>query len=105
MALLERITLGLSASAHSAPSGLRHGTNKKCARIQRCCDLFIFSIFRGERVDEIQTRRRRRDFGRMDVAVHPQGGLVRIITGFEIRCGDEPDISALITFADAFELE
>ena len=41
----------------------------------------------------------------MDVAIHPQGRLVRIVTCFEIRGGDKPNIAALITLADAFELE
>src|SRR5690349_21181610 len=46
------------------------------AGIEAAGDVVVVAIAAGQRVEQIETRAGRRDLGRVDVAVHPQRGLL-----------------------------
>jgi hypothetical protein len=40
----------------------------------------------------------------MDIAIHPESRLLRIISGLEVGHGHEPNIPTFVTFANRFQL-
>ena len=54
-------------------------------------------------VQQVEASHRAGDFGRVDVAVDPEGGLVAVGARVEPRRDREPDVASLEALADALE--
>ena len=73
------------------------------ARVERARDVGILAVLRDERVQEVEVRGRRRDLGRMDVAVDPERGLFGGGTGRGVGDRQHPDVAAFVALADRFD--
>jgi len=106
------VRVGASAGAHPFGSiGQRPfravridaWTDVENAGVQRPGDIGIAAVLGYQLIQKVQIGSRRRDLGRVNVAVNPECGLVDGGTGRTIRDADQPDVPAFVTLADRFE--
>ena len=77
--------------------------NVEGAGVEGARDVRILAVLRDQRVQEIEAGGRGRDFGRVDVAVDPERGLLRGGTGGLAGDGQHPDVAAFETPADRLD--
>ncbi len=68
--------------------------------VQQMRDLRVAAVARDELVQVVQAGGRGGQLGGVDVAVDPEGGLVHIEAGGRVGQHHDPDVAALIAFAD-----
>ena len=73
------------------------------AGVERARDVGVHAVLRDQRVQEVEVRRGRRHFGRVDVAVDPERGLLGRRAGRGIRHGDDPDVASLVALAGGLD--
>ena len=83
--------------------GIDPRTDVERARVERARDVGIVAVLRDERMQEVERRGRRGHFGRMDVAVDPEGGLFAGRAGCAVRDGQYPDVAAFVALADRLD--
>ena len=66
-------------------------------------DIGVAAVLGYQLIQKVQIGGRRRDLGRMNVAVNPECRLVDGGTGRAIGDADQPDVAAFVTLADRFE--
>jgi hypothetical protein len=75
------------------------------ARVEQSRHLRVVAVSALERVQVAEARGGRRELGRVDVAVHPERGLVRGRSGRGVGDGDDMDVASLMAPADRFDGE
>ena len=85
--------------------GVHARTEVEHARVERAGDLRILAVALDQVLQEIDAGDRRRDFGRVDVAVDPERGFVQRIARRAVRDGDDPDVPVLVTAADRLDAD
>ena len=78
-------------------------TDVERAGVERARHVRILAVLRDERLQEVEVGRRRRDLGRVDVAVDPERGLLRRRTGRRAGDGQHPDVAAFVALADRLD--
>jgi len=73
------------------------------ARIQATGDGLVLTVARGQTPDQVQARAGRRHLGSVDVAINPQRRFLLRRPGLEIGDRCQPDITAFVTLAQAFQ--
>src|SRR6185437_3599014 len=83
--------------------GIDAGADVEGARIEAAGNCIITAVAGGQCVEQIEAGARRRDLSRVDIAVHPERGLLARLAGREVRHCDHPDVSSLVAPADALD--
>ena len=74
------------------------------ARVQQVLDLHVGVVSRQQLVQPVQAGGAGSQLGGVDVAVHPEGGLVGVGAGAGVRQRQQPDVAAFMALAQAAEL-
>jgi hypothetical protein len=71
--------------------------------VQTPGDVGVLAIVGNQPIKQIQAGHGPCNLGSVDIAIHPQGGLILVFSRLETRNDRQPDVPAFVALADARE--